>query len=233
MNEIQQILKHRQNRLGIGSRTATAIHRIVYNPQWWYIKLIAKIGKSKLFADLKTSLTIREVISSPEGSNITAYKDGTDTGFYTDTAGTYELYYTFDSTGSYMGYLPSGVSVVRFPYSRYVNPDYDNREHDNYAYLWDVTADIPISVFIPSAIPPKGRYGISGGYPSPLVLTQLSASRKNLTVYVPTGSINNYISKALTSNYAEWLTLYNDGRLKECTFSSFDADKTDIDLLDI
>lgn len=229
MNDIQEILRHRQARLGIGTSFNERIDRVIRNLNWWYIKFTVNSQTSLSLFNANIAISIKEVVSKPTGSSVTTYSTSSGGYISVDAPGTYELYYTIDGSTKCSGYFPEQVTIVRFPYPYYVNPE-NGLAHDGFIrYLHSVSATSQTSIFIPSSVPPIGR---SDKAPE-TVLPASIAAKKNLTIYIPNGSLQNYISASSNSNYAAWLSMYNDGRLKEVHYAIYEQEKTDIDLLDI
>lgn len=169
----------------------------IIHPQWWHIKFKTTSADTVISAnDWHFGVSVKEVVAAPDGGTVKG--GGT---LSVDSAGEYEIFATISTsanTAMHHGY--NMIEYIRLPkpYSSnsYLRPFY--------GYGGGGKQELMTHVYLINDTPPTG--------PSNSALQAVMVPK--LTIYIPKGSLQNYLNNANTN----WKTLYNAGRLIEVKY---------------
>ena len=176
----------------------------IIHPQWWHIKCVADSANLNVVSiNSWGSMSVKEVVSAPEGGTITVSSVSIGPCFKVSKPGTYEFYATISHTGNTsVYYMFDCVYYVRLP--KPYSSNYVLRPLFNLG-PGGGTQHNRFDVYSINPNPPAG--------PNNDALGAL-ANNNHVYIYVPKGSIENYINNADT----KWRTMYDAGRLIEVDY---------------
>ena len=177
----------------------------IIHPQWWHIKCYVNTeNKTIMSVSAWGSMSIKEIISTPEEGTITVGSTNQGPCFKASKVGTYEFYATISHTGNMSVYYNYDcVYYVRLP------KPYSSNSTLRPLYNYGPGGGTQHNKFEAYCIndnPPTG--------PNNTALGNLTNFTR-LVIYIPKGTTQNYISNSNT----RWNSLYTAGRLIEVNYN--------------
>lgn len=204
MENLTGILLNRHQHLGAGAKVDTELGVLVTHADWWRVKLLASKTNDTIKLFNVGTITIRQVVSSPSGSTVTA-SGGTVT---VSMAGEYEIFFSYSLSGN-------GSSTWSQNKVTYVRPPQTIMSNLRAFSTWDGGGanTTRVNVYLLSATPPVFKNEDGTG------LGGAVAGNSYVHFYVPAGSKDNYINNSIETR---WAQVNNAGRLHEWKFTIID-----------
>lgn len=178
----------------------------IIHPQWWHIKCYVNTANLNIISiNSWGSMSVKEVVSAPEGGTITVGSVSTGPCFRASSIGRYEFYATISHSGNTsVYYMFDCVYYVRLP------KPYSSNGVLRPLYSFGPGGGTQHNKFEAYCIndnPPSG--------PNNTALGNQIANYKNSYIYVPKGRISSYVNSPNTN----WATMNNAGRLIEVNYN--------------